>query len=71
MPANLTPQYKEAEDRYKAAETHAEKLAALEDMLSIIPKHKGTEKIQADIKRRLAKLREGEEKKGAQSKRGV
>lgn len=57
MPANLTPQYQEAEDAYKAALTNDERLAALEDMLAYIPKHKGTEKMQADIKKRLSKLR--------------
>ena len=71
MPANLTPQYREAEDHYRAAETHADKLAALQDMLRIIPKHKGTERMQSDIKRKIAKLREGDDKKTGQSKRGV
>lgn len=70
MPANLTPQYKVAEDRYRQAETPAEKLTALEDMLTIIPKHKGTEKIQADIKRRISKLKEEDEKKGQGVKHG-
>ena len=71
MPANLTTQYKEAEERYKAAETSAEKLTALEEMLSIIPKHKGTEKIQADIKRKISKLKDVDEKHGSQAKRGI
>ena len=57
MPANLTPQYQEAEDAYKAAVTNEERLAALEAMLANIPKHKGTEKMQADIKKKLSKLR--------------
>jgi len=57
MPANLTPQYLEAERRIKAASTTEEKLAALEEMLATIPRHKGTEKMQADLKRRLSKLR--------------
>ncbi len=57
MPANLTPQYLEAERRFKAADTSEEKLAALEEMLATIPRHKGTEKMQADLKRRLSKLR--------------
>lgn len=70
MPANLTPQYKEAEDKFRAAETPSEKLAALEDMLRIIPKHKGTEKLQADIKRKIAKIREEGQKKG-HGQRGV
>jgi ribosome-interacting GTPase 1 len=57
MPANLTPQYLEADKRFRAAKTTEEKVAALEEMLAIIPKHKGTEHLQGDLKRRLAKLR--------------
>ncbi|HWT79450.1 MAG TPA: GTPase [Candidatus Methylomirabilis sp.] len=57
MPANLTPQYLEADKRFKAAKTIDDKLAALEEMLALIPKHKGTEHLQGDLKRRLAKLR--------------
>lgn len=58
MPANLTPQYKQAEERFRLATGHEEKLAALREMLAILPKHKGTEKIHADLRRRLAKLEE-------------
>ena len=58
MPANLTPDYRNAEERYKSAETVPDKLAALDEMLATIPKHKGTEKMQADIKRRIAKLKQ-------------
>ncbi len=57
MPANLTPQYLEAEKRYKQANFREEKIAALEEMLAVIPKHKGTEKLQADLKSKLSKLR--------------
>ncbi len=57
MPANLTPEYKQAEERYRQAKTPEEKLLCLEEMLATIPKHKGTEKMQADIKTRIAKLR--------------
>ena len=57
MPANLTPQYQAAEDAFKAAETHEEKLAALEEMLKSIPKHKGTEKMQAELKKRISKMK--------------
>lgn len=67
MPANLTPQYYAAEEAYKKAKTHEEKLAALEEMLATIPKHKGTEKLQAEIKKRLSRMRkEG----GAKAKGG-
>lgn len=58
MPANLTPEYKKAEELYRQATTADEKVAALELMLAKIPKHKGTDHMQADLKRRLAKLRE-------------
>ena len=57
MPANLTPQYLEADKRFRAAKTPQDKIAALEEMLAVIPKHKGTEHLQGDLKRRLAKLR--------------
>lgn len=57
MPANLTPQYRAAEERFRQAKTTEEKIGALEEMLAVIPKHKGTEHIQGDIKARIAKLR--------------
>src|SRR5437016_3590354 len=66
MPANLTPQYLEADRKFKAATTPQNKLLALEEMLATIPKHKGTEKMQADLKRRIAKLRaQTQQRKGA------
>jgi len=64
MPANLTPEYFEAEKLYKQAKSDEERIVALEQMLAVIPKHKGTEKLQAEIKRKLAKLREAQEKRG-------
>ncbi|MGA3165242.1 MAG: GTPase [Terriglobia bacterium] len=57
MPANLTPDYLQAEQRFKSAKTNEDKVKALEEMLATIPRHKGTEKMQADLKRRLSKLR--------------
>src|SRR5579883_1990913 len=57
MPANLTPQYLEAERPYRQATTPEEQLAALEAMMAVIPKHKGTEHMRADIRRRMAKAR--------------
>ncbi|MBN2379205.1 TGS domain-containing protein [candidate division WOR-3 bacterium] len=56
MPANLTPQYREAEQRYREAITAEEKYAALKEMFALIPKHKGTEKMQADIKKKISRL---------------
>jgi ribosome-interacting GTPase 1 len=63
VPANLTPQYKKAEEAYRNASTDEERRLALEEMLRQIPKHKGTEHLQADIKKRLKQLREGAEAK--------
>ncbi len=57
MPANLTPQYQKAEEEYRLAQTAEEQVACLEQMLQLIPKHKGTEKIQADLKTRLKDAR--------------
>ena len=67
MPANLTQQYKKAEERYKAAGTDEERLAALEEMLREIPKHKGTEHMQADLKKRRSKLKAAIEGGGKKS----
>jgi len=58
MPANLTPAYLAAERRYREAQTLEEKLEALEEMLATIPKHKGTDKMQADIKRRISRTKD-------------
>ncbi len=71
MPANLTPQYYKAEEAYKRAHTAEEKLAALRQMLATIPKHKGTEKLQADIKSRIKKLKEELQEERKKGKRGV
>lgn len=70
MPANLPPTYLEAERRYREARTPEEKIEALEEMFAIIPKHKGTDKMQADIKRRISKHKEEAQKKkgGAKQK---
>lgn len=68
MPANLTPQYRAAEERYRRAQGREEKIAALEEMLAVIPKHKGTEHLQGDLKKRLSKLRQAVEiKTGART----
>ncbi len=61
MPANLTPQYKAAEAKFKAARTIEDKKTALEEMMATIPKHKGTEKMRAELRRRMARLRNEEE----------
>jgi len=65
MPANLTPEYLKAEKWYKSATTTDEKILALERMLAVIPKHKGTDHIKADLRKKLSKLKDaGTQKKG-------
>jgi ribosome-interacting GTPase 1 len=63
MPANLPPEYYEAENSYKQAATPRDKITTLEKLISTVPKHKGTDKIRADLRRRLSKLRESSAKK--------
>ncbi len=67
MPANLTPEYKRAEERFRTARSPEEKLEALEEMLRVMPKHKGTDGLQADIKARIAKLRKQPASKAGRS----
>ena len=65
MPANLPPMYFEAEKRFRDGKTLEEKIEALEEMLAIMPKHKGTDKLKADLRRKIAKLKmEGQQKRG-------
>ena len=66
MPTNLPPEYFEVEKQYKAASSPAEKIASLEELIGTIPKHKGTDRLRADLRRRLSKL-----KAAAQTKKGV
>jgi ribosome-interacting GTPase 1 len=56
MPANLSPEYKAAEAQFRKAREPREKLDCLREMLRTIPKHKGTERLQADIKGRIKDL---------------
>lgn len=72
MPANLTPQYLEAEQEYKKAQKPEEKLECLKKMWALLPKHKGTDKLQADLKGRMSELRDDiEQGKKAGKKGGV
>jgi len=68
MPANLPPQYYDAEKRYRAAKTPEDKIEALETMLAIMPRHKGTDHLYGDLRRRIAKLQEEAERKAATSR---
>ena len=65
MPANLPPQYFEAEKKFRSAKSAADKVTALEEMLAIMPKHKGTDHLRADLRRKIARLTQAAEKKAA------
>jgi len=67
MPANLSPEYKDAQESFRRAREPQEKLECLREMLRTIPKHKGTEHLQAEIKTRIRELTDelGGPKKGA------
>ena len=70
MPANLTPEYKAAEAAFRRARDPKERLDCLREMLRTIPKHKGTDHLQADIKSRIKQLTEdlaGPKKGGART----
>jgi ribosome-interacting GTPase 1 len=69
VPANLTQPYKDAEARYRAAATHEERHLALREMIALLPKHKGTEKLHADLKHRLSRLEEEGERTATSGKR--
>lgn len=58
MPANLPPQYFDVEKKYREARELREKLVYLQEMLAIIPKHKGTEKLQAELKTKISKMKD-------------
>ncbi len=57
MPTNLPPEYHEADRRYRDAETPQQKADAIEELLSTIPKHKGTDKLRADLRKKLSKYK--------------
>ncbi len=58
MPTNVTPEYKKAEEAYRKAREPKDRLDCLREMLRTIPKHKGTEHLQSDIKTRIKQLTE-------------
>lgn len=67
MPTNLPPDYYEVEKRYRAASDPAEKAALLEQMYALVPKHKGTDHLRADMRRQLSRLNQEAQ---AQKKKG-
>lgn len=70
VPTNLPPHYFEVEKRYRSASTTQEKIRAIEEMLRIMPKHKGTDRLHGDLRKKLSKLRAESQKKQPGGKRG-
>src|SRR4030042_1471272 len=70
MPANLPPQYFEAEKRYRRAKTPQEKIEALEEMFSLMPKHKGTDRLRAELRTKIAKFYDEAEKRPLIGRKG-
>lgn len=70
MPTNLPPKYFDVEKKYKSATDPTEKIALVEEMLAIIPKHKGTEKLRAMYKSKITKFRDAAQKKSATARHG-
>jgi len=58
MPTNVSPEFKRAQAEFRRSRDPQERLAALKEMLRLIPKHKGTEHLQADIKSKIKELTE-------------
>ena len=69
MPTNLPPDYFEIEKRFRDAESLDEKIESLQEMMRVVPKHKGTDHLRADLRRRLAKLKEEAQKSKGSGKR--
>lgn len=70
MPANLPPEYHKIEATLRDAKTAAEKIEICEKLISVIPKHKGTEKLLALYKSKIAKLRDEMQKRPSTARRG-
>ncbi|MCL4204846.1 MAG: 50S ribosome-binding GTPase [Pirellulaceae bacterium] len=70
MPANLTAQYLKAEAEYRRASTPEEELECLQVMLRELPKHKGTDKLNAELKQKISKVKKDLQQPQAKGKRG-
>src|SRR5262249_12551000 len=70
MPANLPPQYSKAEEEYRKATTPADRLEKLREMFRLLPKHKGTEKLQSDLKQKISRAKDDLDGGKAAGKKG-
>src|SRR5436305_2303299 len=58
MPANLPPQYNKVEEEYRKVTAPADRLEKLRELFRLLPKHKGTEKLQADLKQKISRAKD-------------
>jgi len=63
MPANLPPDYFATEEKYRTAESTSAKIACLEELISTVPKHKGTDHLRAELRRKLSRLKSEQHKR--------
>ena len=70
MPANLPPQYSKAEEEFRKAATPGDRLEKLREMFRLLPKHKGTEKLQAELKQKISRAKDDLEGAKAGAKKG-
>ena len=70
VPANLPPQYLKAEEEFRKAQNVATRLEKVREMFRLLPKHKGTEKLQSDLKQKISQLRDEQAHGKASGKKG-
>jgi uncharacterized protein len=70
MPANLPPQYSKAEEEFRKAATPSDRLEKLREMFRLLPKHKGTEKLQSDLKQKISRAKDDIEGAKTAGKKG-
>ncbi|MDT7858540.1 MAG: TGS domain-containing protein [Candidatus Aenigmarchaeota archaeon] len=63
MPANLPREWYILEEKFRNEKDLEKKIELLRELIGITPKHKGTENLLAELRRRLAKLEEMLEKR--------
>ncbi|MDO9548425.1 MAG: TGS domain-containing protein [Candidatus Marinimicrobia bacterium] len=68
MPANLPPDYFAAEEKFRTAESISAKIACLEELISTVPKHKGTDHLRAELRRKLSRLKSEQHKRKSVSR---
>jgi len=71
MPANVSVEFEKAKKKFEEARTPLEKLAALQEMRSFAPSHKGGEKLRAEISKKIALTKkEVEKQRKVKAKKG-